>query len=193
VIGCSPSPYKTLQPVMGQVVCLNQILPSKKTLLYDTKVNVVGKHLSGLLLTKEMPDSSIRVVFTNEMGLKFFDFEFTHSDFKVIYCMPQLNKKLVIRQLKKDMSLLLSKDVDLSKIKIFQNDSLYYYRIHSGKEINYYITDKNCSRLMRLENSNGNHKKVIFNFTGFKNGSADSIFIAHQTFDFTISLKQLDR
>ena len=38
--------------------------------------NVVGNHLSGLLLIKKMPDSSTRMVFSNEMGLGFFDFEF---------------------------------------------------------------------------------------------------------------------
>ena len=43
---------------------------------YATKIDVYQKHLSGLLLIKDMPDRSVRLVFTNEACVSFFDFEF---------------------------------------------------------------------------------------------------------------------
>ena len=55
--------------------------PKFSTTLYRTQIDVVGKHLSGLLFFKKLPDESFRVVFTNEMGLNFFDFHFADHQF----------------------------------------------------------------------------------------------------------------
>ena len=66
--------------------CLLQFKPVFTKALYSTTVDVVGKHLSGLLLVKAMPDSSTRLVFSNEMGFKYFDFEFSFRDWPVPFC-----------------------------------------------------------------------------------------------------------
>ena len=74
-LGCV-SAYKNLQHTTGDPGNVQRFKPVITTALYKIDVNVVGKYLSGLLLLKTMPDSSIRMVFSNEMGFKFFDFEF---------------------------------------------------------------------------------------------------------------------
>ncbi len=65
------SQYKGLQNASGDISCIQKFKPVFTSALYNTQVNVVGKHLSGLLLIKTMPDSSIRIVFSNELGFKF--------------------------------------------------------------------------------------------------------------------------
>ena len=82
--------------------CLQKFKPVIERALYNTSVDVTGKHISGLLLIKTMPDSSIRIVFSNEMGFSFFDFGFfTGNGFKVYHIIPQMNKKAVIKTLRK--------------------------------------------------------------------------------------------
>ena len=69
----------------------------------NIEVDVIGKYLSGLLLLKTMPDSSIRMVFSNEMGFKFFDFEFTPGGgFKVNYIIKKMDRRPVIKTLRQD-------------------------------------------------------------------------------------------
>ena len=90
--GCS-SVYKNLQPATGDVNAIRKFKPDFKVALYNTEVNVTSHHLSGLLLVKTLPDSSIRMVFTNEMGFKFFDFEFRpNGNFKV-FAVSRAGKK----------------------------------------------------------------------------------------------------
>src|SRR6185369_7920767 len=113
-IGClllmrCASDYKGLQATAPDDACAARIVPARvNTSWYNADVDVVGRHISGLLLVKHMPDSSYRVVFTNEAGVTFFDFGFlTNGDFKVYNAIHQLNKKAVIQTLRKDFELVL--------------------------------------------------------------------------------------
>ncbi len=65
--------HKNLQIETGDVNLIQKFKPAFTVALYKTEVNVTGKYLSGLLIIKSMPDSSLRMVFSNEMGFKFFD------------------------------------------------------------------------------------------------------------------------
>ena len=83
-----------MQSATADVNVLQKFKPAFTVALYNTTVDVMSNHLSGLLLIKKMPDSSTRVVFSNEMGLGFFDFEFApDGSFKIYSIMKKLNKK----------------------------------------------------------------------------------------------------
>src|SRR6188768_3523231 len=84
VVGCA-SDYSYLKIVSTDSTCADKIKPTYlSTAWYTAAVDVYDTHISGLLLIKNMPDSSIRVVFTNEAGVTFFDFGFLADDkFKV--------------------------------------------------------------------------------------------------------------
>ena len=71
------SHYKHLKHANSDVNCIKHFAPRFTTTLYSATVDVTRHHFSGILFFKVMPDSSTRVVFTNEMGVKFFDFAFT--------------------------------------------------------------------------------------------------------------------
>ena len=107
MLGCA-SVYKHLQKTTGHADDLLKFKPAFKSALYSTSVDVTGNHLSGLLLIKKMPDSSTRLVFSNEMGFSFFDFEFSkEGEFKVHSIIKKMNKKAVIKTLRKDFELIL--------------------------------------------------------------------------------------
>jgi hypothetical protein len=108
LLGCA-SEYAHLQKTDNDANCPSKLLPLViETSWYDASVDVVGKHISGLLLIKNMPDSSTRVVFTNEAGITFFDFSFSkEGQFSVVSVIKQFDRKVVIQTLEKILPLYL--------------------------------------------------------------------------------------
>jgi hypothetical protein len=192
-LGCSPV-YKQMQIAAGDVAGLQKFKPSFTVALYNTQVDVVGNHLSGLLLIKKMPDSSTRMVFSNEMGFKFFDFEFAaDGSFKVYYIIKQMNRKAVLKTLRKDFELILMNKLDSNTVDIRTNEGLLYYVFPQEKGFNYYITTSAGDELVRMERAS--KRKVVMEAVvqNYINGIPDSIAISHKKFNFTIGLKRIER
>ena len=191
--GCS-SAYKSLSVAAGDVNCISKFRPQFNSTLYNTQVNVVGKHLSGLLLFKQMPDSSLRIVFSSEMGVTFFDFEFGNDgNFRVHQVMKQLDKKSVINTLKSDFELILMRDVRTAETVVKTDGSSTWYGLPQGKTIHYYITNPECDSLLRIENAMKRKPKVQIVMLNYANGVPDSIGITHRNFNFDIGLKYIKR
>jgi len=173
---------------------LQKFKPPFTVALYNTTVDVVGNHLSGLLLIKKMPDSSTRMVFSNEMGIGFFDFEFaSDGKFKVYSIIKKLNKKSVIKTLQHDFELILMNNLDNSKAVVKTNEGLIYFIFPQSKGFNYYITNQSGDNLVRMERASNKKtivEAVMKNYTG---GIPDTIGISHKTFEFNIGLKRIER
>ena len=191
--GCA-SPYKDLHLSDGDINAIQKFKPDFHTALYTATVDVVGKHLSGLLLIKTMNDKSTRIDFSSEMGLKFFDFEFDSvGTFNVHYVLDKMNRKPVLTTLRKDFELVLMQHLDLNKGKIKTDDKFNYYIFPSENEFRYYITDPSGQKLERIESGTERKPKVQAYMFDYMNGVPDSISILHKNFNFTISLKRLIR
>ena len=193
--GCGHALYPNLKPAPApaDARALQALQPKFNTTLYRTQIDVVGKHLSGLLFFKKLPDESFRVVFTNEMGLNFFDFHFADHKFEVEHCIGQLNKKAVINQLHKDIAFVLMTDLDYSTGRVFVEDQERLYAFTAEKETTTYVTDPQTRAISRIENAAPNKLKVVVSLTKTVAGMPDSVFIDHKLFPFTIALKQLVR
>ncbi len=196
LISCAPKTYKNLQSLNGNAVCISEFLPKYDRVLYRTTVDVAGNHLSGILLIKEMPDSSTRLVFSNEAGFKFFDFEFSKTgDFKVYSIIRKMDKESVKKTLKKDFQLILmNKPVNhLSPYRFkAQKEDEKYYAYHEGKDYYYYITNKDCTSLLRLERGSSTKKVTEAILQLQKDGVPESISIQHKNFNFEIILKRIE-
>jgi hypothetical protein len=192
-LGCR-SVYKNLQDTTGDISSLQKFRPVITTALYKIDVNVIGKYLSGLLLLKTMPDSSIRVVFSNEMGFKFFDLEFAPGGrFKVNYIIRQMNKGPVITTLRQDFSLVLLLSLDPSVAYIRKDGQLIYYVFPQKKGFYYYITNPAGNELVRMERSSKRKPVVEAIMKNYRDGMPDTIGITHKNFNFKIGLKKLER
>ena len=143
------SDYKGLQNAVPDKGCIERVSPKYiETSWYTASVDVVGRHLSGLLLIKHMPDSSYRVVFTNEAGITFFNFEFAgDGSFKAHYVLDKLNKKPVIETLRKDFALLLGWPFRMGGIESRRQQDEWYFGVKQKKETAYFITGKDCASL----------------------------------------------
>ena len=188
------SSYKQLQKAEGMSSCLDKFVPQFSTVIYSTQVNIIGNYLSGLLVIKTMPDSSIRMVFTSEMGLSFFDFEFTsNGDFKVHYIIQKMNRKAVIKTLRQDFELVLMRGLEEQKANVFQNIDRIYYAFPQEKGSNYYITDPSCTKLFGIEKASKRKAIVKVFMKDYVDQVPDTIGIRHTNFQFTIGLKRLKR
>lgn len=192
-IGCA-SIHQQMPLINKDISELQKFKPVFNASLYYTTVDVVGNHLSGLLLIKKMPDSSTRLVFSNEMGFKFFDFEFTEGGgFKVYSVIKQLNRKAVLKTLRKDFELILMEGLKGDEVSVRSGNGLVYYIVTKTKGYNYYITDSTGNKLVRLERASKSKTIVSATMENYSNGVPDTIGIAHQTFHFTIGLKRIER
>lgn len=190
---CS-SVYKELQVTTGTVAGLQKFKPAFTVALYNTHIDVVGNHLSGLLLIKKMPDSTLRMVFSNEMGFKFFDFEFSATgQFKVYSIIKKMNKRSVITTLRKDFELVLMEGLDNNNVSVRTNGADLYYIFPQSKGFNCYITNKAGDELERMERSSKSKQVVEMIMKNYINGIPDTIGITHRNFDFTIGLKRIER
>ena len=193
VLGCSPA-HKQMQSASADINLLQKFKPDFTVALYNTTVDVVGNHLSGLLLVKKMPDSSTRIVFSNEMGLGFFDFEFKdNGDFRVYSIIKKMNKKSVIKTLRHDFELVLMNTLDNSKAAVKTQDGLLYFIFPQTKGYNYYITNADGSELVRMERASNKKTIVEAVMQNYVSGVPDTIGISHKTFEFSIGLKKIER
>ena len=184
--------YRHMEKINSSDECLRQFKPVIGRALYKTSVDVTGKHISGLLLIKTLPDSSIRIAFTNEMGFSFFDFGFLkENEFKVYHIIPQLDKKAVITTLRKDFELVLFRNMPEGNRITLQDSSLIYYGFPQAKGVNYYITDSHCSRLVKMQRAS--KRKPVAEAFMYSNAASvpDSIFIRHLNFNFSIQLRKI--
>ncbi|MEQ1552738.1 MAG: hypothetical protein ABL929_01100 [Ferruginibacter sp.] len=193
IISCTPA-YKTMQMASGNVLDINKFKPSFTVALYNTQVDVVGNHLSGLLIIKKMPDSSIRMVFSNEIGFKFFDFEFSPTgNFKVYSVIKQMNKKSVLKTLRKDFELILMQNLQAENVSVRKKEGLFYYVFPQNKGYYYYITDSLGNNLIRMERASTKKTVAEATMKNYINGMPDTVSINHTTFNFTIGLKRIER
>lgn len=140
-----------------------------------------------------MADSSVRVVFTNEVGVTFFDFEFGKGEvFKVRQVISQLDRKAVIALLRKDFEAILMRGVN-EKLQIFTRKGEIFYARVGKKETDYFITDKDCASLLRIEKASKRKKKMEVLLIGDQQKAPDSVYLKHFTFDMQIALKKLQR
>ena len=193
LFSCSRAPISDSYPLaVGDSSRVMQFAPHFGRALYQTSVDVVGNHLSGLLLIKRMPDSSIRILFTNEMGVSYFDFEFSKSGlFRVHSILKKMNRKAVKKTLRNDFQLLLMNNLAGQAPTLRYHNGHLYHIFKAGKGFNYYITDSLQTQLLEMERASV--KKVVVNaqMLNFRNGIPDSIGISHTGFEFNINLKRI--
>jgi hypothetical protein len=186
--------YRHMHKIESDETCLLKFKPDLTLVMYKTSVDVIGKHISGILIIKIMPDSSTRIVFSNEMGFKFFDFGFfADTGFKVYQIIPQMNKEALVRTLRKDFELVMFRNLKYGGYYSLSDGDQIYHAFPQTQGINYYITDNSCSKLIKMQRAS--EKKPVMEAYLFESSSGtvpDSISIRHMNIShFSITLKKI--
>lgn len=117
---CQISNYKKLSfdKIVFSESDAKPIITSSKNQKYKTTIDVLKNHLSGILVCKLSGDTSLRLVYVNEFGMKYFDMEFLQQKTIMHYVFEPLNKKALLSSLETN----------------FRNIFLFpYYNHHAGK------------------------------------------------------------
>ena len=189
------SDYRYMEAVETNKDCISKLAPIQfNSAWYHASVDVVGKHISGLLLIKNMSDGSYRVVFTNEAGVTFFDFGFTPAgSFKVYNIIKQLDKKPVIQTLRKDFALILGLPFRNASYQTYAMNDEVFFGVKQKKEMAYFITSKDCASLRRLELGSARKRKVTVHLNGQQYPTPDKIELVHDTFSMQINLTRFEK
>ncbi len=180
---------------------LNSIFSSDtNAIIFQTSINVLKNHFSGLMIIKPLPDQCYRVIFLTEVGIKLFDMEFvsitkkSEDGFKLHYCMDALNRKPIIKMLKNDIGLLLMNNLQKQEeCKVLQDKNHQYsiLKIKNKCKKQYYFYTKNTYQLSQIIQTKGLIKKVSILFYQSTNNFPDSIYISHYNIKFNMKLNPL--
>lgn len=197
--GCATSNYTQLHPIQTKAIDSTDLPPlfinSKPAPLYKAEVSLYGKKLGGLLLVKYMPDSSYRIVFTNETGITFFDFELKEDTFKVHSCIEKFNNDAVLTTIANDIQLLLFEKrwTQMAQILMDAENTSRVYKFKEKEKEVYYFKSETTKKISKVEQAVGKKKKVIIDLWDYKNSFPASLKITHQTIRLKIELKLLER
>ena len=164
----------------------------KETIKYSAQVKALNNDFSGILLFKPMADSSLRIVFTNQFGITFFDFEFSQNgDFVKHFILPQMDKEAVVNLLRKDFEMLLMK-YDPSQVEVLTDGTHIFSTFALKKGKVYYVSPVDCSKLIRIENGSKRKPVIQIFLTGEQNEMPETFVIEHKKVAFTIQSKRLN-
>jgi len=160
--------------------------------VFNTTIDMMKHHFSGLMVIKPLPDDAYRVIFITEVGLKIFDMEFTRREVIIHYFMEAMNKKALVNTLTHDIGLVLmtehaaqtpaalrEKSSGATVLKYRENGRRNYYRLDETGKTNK-IVQTGCIL-----------NKVQADFYSTGNNRVDSICIAHYHMNLLIKLSRI--
>ena len=163
--------------------------------LFKTNIRVYGHDFSGLLITKQVSPKDYRAIFTTELGMKLFDFEFHDTTFTLHYCVPQFNRPKLLQVIRKDIELLLMNNIEYTVYDHYYSDprTSVVFRSAEGNRFNYYFFEDQTANLVEIEQSSKRAKKVIFTLSEHKDGFPGHILIQHYDMKLKIELNLLKK
>lgn len=161
--------------------------------LFNTGIDVMKRHFSGLMVVKQTAKDTFRVIMITEVGLKVMDLEFFPSGaMKVHYIMDPMNKKMLIKTLSQDISMILMNSLegrDNKKLRDRKNNLVFRYRF--GRKKIYYKIEEGFPGPVHAWLTKGFSKKVHADFYG-KLNKPDSVKIEHDNFALSITLNRIE-
>ena len=101
-------------------------------MLFRATIDIRKVHLTGMMMVKVMPDSSTRIVFSNEIGMTFFDFVMKKDSFEPGYIFEPMNRKALIGMFRTCFELMLTYRIDAAGNKAYcdlaSGDNVIYGR-----------------------------------------------------------------
>ena len=142
--------------VPGQGTFSNAIFDSTfEKALYKGSLDISKHHLSGLFYLKRVSLNSIRILFSNELGMNFFDFELKGDEFIVHSCFPSLERASLLKLLEKDFRILLIPDTTVTRMKRgrSRDPELIIFSVKSARGSFHYTYNRDSGKIRRIQTS----------------------------------------
>jgi hypothetical protein len=162
--------------------------------LYKASLDISKHHLTGLIFFKQTSDTTFRIIFTNEMGMKFFDLEFIKEQFVVHYCFPSLSRKSLMKIFESDFRLLLSDKFSGERMILLNNENpeFHEYKVKTAIGKYFYTIDKSSRKIKRILSSGKLLGKTRIFFDNTENPVPHKIHIENPAVNLTMKLTLLD-
>ena len=123
--------------------------------LYKGSLDISKHHMSGLFFLKRVSVNSVRIMFSNELGINFFDLELKGDEFIVHSCFPSLNRTSLLKLLKNDFRLLLVPDTTVIRMKRgpSKDPELLVFGVNTARGSFHYMYDKDSGKIRRIQTS----------------------------------------
>jgi hypothetical protein len=164
--------------------------------LFNTNIDLIKNHFSGLMVIKPMTGGIYRVVFMTEVGLKIFDMEyFPDKPVRVHYIMDAMNRKALVNVLSNDISLMLMNRFagvkpDLLNKKT-SGDLVFRFR-DKGRKYYYHVAE-NDGKPYKVLQTGRIVNKVNVNFYGSAASGIDSVIISHYNLRLSLGLYRINK
>lgn len=159
---------------------------TSKSYIYRAKINLYNKDFSGIIIIKPKQKKH-RIVFLNEIGMKFFDIELTENSYKIHQIFDPLNKKMFIKLISSDFNFILMNDIKKEKkFLIMKKNDNPALKLKKHKEI--YIFDKNTLLPFYAFKYSIFRKNIILDYSDFYNDIPKHIKIKHKNIKFEMNL-----
>jgi hypothetical protein len=196
--GCHYGHYKRLKPYASvhatSPAALTPIFKdSFQSFLFKTNMSLYSRDFSGLLITKQIEPKDYRVVFTTELGMKLFDFEFKDTAFTLHYCTSQFNRPIILKTIRKDIEILLMNDLNKIEVLADKQDLYTVYRTNIDKNYNYYFVENASKNLVKIEHAVKKKKKIVYTLDNYLDNFPNHILIRHTDIKLKIELNLLKK
>lgn len=163
--------------------------------LYKGTFDISKTHLTGLFMIKRSAGNSIRIVFSNEFGMTFFDFEYKGDEFVVHYCYPSFEKHSLPKILEKDFRLLMVPDTTVIRKKQLdsKDPELVVFSVKSSRGSFRYSYDKDTGKIRRIQTSHSFMGKTDLRLSGDKGSAPGKIDLYNPTIRLHIRMTLLSR
>ncbi len=193
-IASCAGPYKNLpgtELTKSDIKNIPYALPySDKVLIYKSDISFYKNEIGGLLIFKKTDKNIYRIALTTQFGLKIFDFELNNGELKVKYCAEYLNKKVILKTLETDFSLLLMQNQfeSLQTLNI-QEKKQKIWQLKSGKLYYNYIEDINSHKIVNINFTKRNSEKISVGLYTYRGDIPGEIKLEHHNIKLKMNLK----
>lgn len=162
--------------------------------LFQSSIDIYKNNFSGLLFVKPLNESH-RILFITELGIKIFDMEFFRAgDFRIHYCLDEMNRKSITNTLGNDLSLMISNIADNGTARVMQekNEGRLAVKSKDGRGSRYCLINQKTGKVDELIKTGTFANKLNIKFFSATGTAPDSIVFTHYNLKLNIHLTKLD-
>ena len=158
-------------------VLINPFPEAEDYWIFKTSIDFHDHYLSGLLVVKPGVEGIYRLVFMNELGMKFFDLEISSREFTVYHCYDALDRRKLLKIMKEAFTLLFGMEFMQNGRDLILNSDKDYTILRENDQRNiYYFVNNKTGGVDRIEKYHGSGKKISVRLNYYKR-TADRICI----------------
>ena len=196
--GCSPKFFSGLESAgTKKNISKQELYPVFKAedsvRLFNMQIDYKEKNLTGLLIVQPEENGFMRAIFTTLFGMTIFDFSFDETEFRINRCMEQMQKKMVLKLLKKDFRTLFLYNVpSFFDAKVYERKTIAGYKIKTKDGKGYFLTNKTGKQLQKIEMP-GCITLLRLDYQDYNNTFPERIQLSHPKIKLSMQLDKIEQ